>query len=298
MMSKRTSFILGLVATLGLPAALWAADGKGAPGGLTAAQIVEKHLAARGGLQAWHAVQTMSWAGKMDAGIGDSVARSQNYVKETWGKGSSKVRAATLAAAEKGEPATREEAPKQVELPFVLEMKRPGKSRVEVDFAGKTSIQVYDGKTGWLMRPYLNRDDWEPFSAEQAKSEADTWVLDGPLFDYADKGTKVALEGVEAVEGHDAWKLKLTTKSGSVHHVWIDKQTFLDVKVEGTPRRMDGKMRAVTIAQRDFRTVQGLKVPFLLETAVEGYRQTHKVQIDKVAVNPKLDDSRFTKPGA
>ena len=33
---------------------------------------------------------------------------------------------------------------KQVPLPFVLDMKRPGKSWVEIVFAGKTAVQVYD----------------------------------------------------------------------------------------------------------------------------------------------------------
>jgi len=68
-------------------------------------------------------------------------------------------------------------------------MKRPGKSRVEIEFAGKTAVQVYDGTNGWKLRPYLNRNDVEPFTAEEAKSEAGK-TLDGPLVDYAAKGTR------------------------------------------------------------------------------------------------------------
>jgi outer membrane lipoprotein-sorting protein len=233
----------------------------------------------------------MSWSGKMDAGIGNSVARSEAYVAETWGKNTAKMRAAAL----KGET---KEAPKQVQLPFLLEMKRPGKSRVELEFAGKTAIQVYDGKEGWMKRPYLNRDDWEPFTAEQAKASAGKWEMDGPLLDYAAKGTTVALEGVEKVEGNGAYKLKLTLKDGTVQHVWIDQKSFLDVRVEGTPQRMDGKMRTVWVTQRDFRSVQGLMVPFVLETAVDGYRDTHKMILEKVTLNPALDDASFTKPRA
>src|SRR5882757_4301599 len=39
-----------------------------APAKLTADQIVDKNIAARGGLAAWRGVQTLSWSGKMDAG--------------------------------------------------------------------------------------------------------------------------------------------------------------------------------------------------------------------------------------
>ncbi len=183
-------------------------------------------------------------------------------------------------------------------MPFVLEMKRPDKSRIELEFAGKTAVQVFDGKSGWMKRPYLNRNDWEPFSPEQAKAQAGKWGLEDPLVDYAAKGTKVDLETVEAVEGHPAYKLKLTLKNGDLQHVWIDAQSFLDVKVEGAPRRMDGRVRSVWVYQRDFRSVEGLMIPFVLESATDGYRDTHKMVIEKVAVNPKLDDSRFVRPQA
>ena len=291
----RVLVLLGMVAGL-CSGVSWAADGA-APAPLTLQQIVEKHVAARGGAQAWQGVQTMAWAGKMDAGYADSTKRSESYVAETWGKRSNKVRAETMASAQKSGNA-EQSSQKQVELPFVLEMKRPGKSRVELEFAGKTAIQVFDGKGGWMKRPYLNRDDWEPFTPEQVKSQEGKWDLDGPLFNYAAKGTKVALDGVEKVDGKDAYKLKLTLKNGTVQHIWIDQKSFLDVRVEGTPRQMDGKMRTVWITQRDFRSVQGLMVPFQMDTAVEGYPDTHKMLLEKVTVNPVLGDALFVKPGA
>jgi len=136
----------------------------------------------------------------------------------------------------------------------------------------------------------------EPFTAEEAKNEAGKGDLTGPLIDYAAKGTRVDLEKMDPVEGRDTYKLKLTMKDGRVQHVWIDAQSFLDVKVEGVPRRMDGRMRDVWIYQRDFRSVQGLMIPFVLETAVNGFPDTHKMLIEKVAVNPKLDDALFAKP--
>jgi outer membrane lipoprotein-sorting protein len=296
-MISSKGLLLSAIACLCLPVAVLAAEGKTAPGGLTAAQIVEKHIAARGGLAAWHAVQTMSWAGKMDAGVGDSAARSAMYVKGSFDR-TGKMKRAGMEAAGKSEAQDKASSEQQVELPFVLEMKRPGKSRLEIEFAGKTAVQVYDGTHGWKVRPFLNRNDVEPFTADETKSQVGKWDMDGPLLDYAAKGTKVAFEAVETVDGHDAYKLKLTMKNGSTTHMWIDTQSFLDVKVEGVPRRMDGRMHTVWVTQRDFRSVQGVKVPFVLETSVDGYRDTHKMVLDKVAVNPQLSDARFTKPGA
>jgi len=192
--------------------------------------------------------------------------------------------------------AAGDKADNQVQLPFKHEMKRPNKSRTEIEFAGKTAVQVFDGSNGWKLRPFLNRNDVEPFSADEAKMESQEPGIGGYLVDYAAKGSKVDLDGMEKVEGRDAYKLKVTTKTGNVKYVWVDAQNFLDVKVSGEPRRMDSKMHNVYVYQRDFRDVQGVKVPFVLETAVDGYRETHKTVLETVAVNPKLDDSLFVKP--
>lgn len=256
---------------------------------LTASQVVQRHIKARGGLAAWHAIKTMSWAGKLDAGTGDSQYRSEAYVSRMSGS----ARKPAVGTATQGDKSAEE---KQVQLPFTLEMKRPGMSRIEVSFAGKNAIQVYDGKQGWKVRPFLNRDDVEPFTPEEAKVSEDKWQIDGPLLDYAAKGTKVAIEGMEIVGGKQAYKLKLTMKNGDVQHMWIDAKTFLDVKVDGTPRRMDGKLRTVQIYQNDFRRVNGVMVPYVLETAVNGYPGTHKIFIEKVSVNPALNDALFAKP--
>lgn len=250
---------------------------------LTASQIVEKNIAARGGLQGWRGLQTMTWTGKMDAGGGDSAARSRRVA---------------LAPSSTNRPVMTppETKTEQVQLPFTLYLKRGHKSRIELEFAGKKPVQVYDGTNGWKYRPFLNREDVEPFTTDELKAEAQKSDLDGPLVDYAAKGTKVESTGVEKVEGRDCYKLKLTLKSGDVQYVWIDTQTFLDVKLSGTPRRMDGRMHNVYIYQRDFKTVQGLVLPQVLETAVDGYRDTHKMVIESLVINPKLDDALFKKP--
>jgi outer membrane lipoprotein-sorting protein len=285
----KATVLLGLLSCLCFLRAPLAAESKPASANLSAAQIVEKHVAARGGLQAWRGLQTLSVTGKMDAGAGDSALRSDRIARLGVG--------ATVKHAPPGATAPADKAgPKQVQLPFTLEMKRPRKSRLELQFAGKTAVQVFDGTNGWKVRPFLNRNDVDPFTAEELKSEVDQPDMEGPLVDYAAKGTKVALAGVEPVNGHNAYKLKLTTKSGKVQHIWIDTQSFLDVKVQGAPRRFDGRMRDVWVYQRDFKTVGGLNIPHEYETAVDGVPQTHKMYFESVKVNTTLDDARFTKP--
>ena len=263
--------------------------------GLTAAQVLEKHIAARGGAQAWKAVQGLQLTGKIDAGTADNNARAMKIVeagKKATGRGTN----AEIAAAN-GPKDTETQA--QLQLPFTLDLKRPNKMRLEILVAGKPAVQVYDGQQGWKLRPFLNRTDSEPFTKEEAKTEASRDDLDGPLIGSVAKGARVDLDGTELVDGQPAYRLKVTQKNGDVKHVWVDAKTFLDVKIDGFPRRMDGKMHNVYVYQRDFRKVEGgVMIPFVQETAVDGYSDKHKLMIEKAAVNPRLDEALFAKPHA
>jgi len=259
---------------------------------MTAAQVLDRHIAARGGAQAWKAVQALELSGKVDVGRGDNNARAMKMVeagKKAGGRGTN----AEVTAAN-----GPKEADKQIELPFTLDLKRLNKTRLEVEVGGKTAVQVYDGQHGWKLRPFLNRKDVEPFTRDEAKTEAARDDLDGPLIGSAARGAKIDLDGAELVDGQPAYKLKVTQKSGEVKHVWIDAKTFLDVKLDGFPVRVDGKLRSVYVYQRDFHSVQGVKIPFVLETVVDGAPDSHKMIIEKAAVNPKLDDALFAKPEA
>jgi outer membrane lipoprotein-sorting protein len=222
---------------------------------LTESQIVDRNVAARGGLEAWRKVSTLTMSGKLEAG----------------GKANTP-------------------------LPFVMKMKRPHMSRMEITFQEQTALQVYDGTQGWKVRPFLNRNEVEPYTPAEAKSAAAWEELDGPLVDYSKKGTKVELAGTELVEGKSAYKLKLTMKGGEQRNLWIDAKTFLELKVDGQPRKMDGKMKKVSIYFRDYRPEAGLVVPHVLETVVEGVKQGHKLTIQKVVVNEAMQDALFQKP--
>jgi hypothetical protein len=281
---------LVISAALSLALAALAADTPSSRPTLSADEVVARNVQARGGLKAWRAVQTLSWSGKMGAGGNQRTP----LPVQVPGKGQNKL---TVP------PRPKEEA----QLPFQMDMERVRKVRVELQFNGQTAVQVYDGTNGWKVRPYLNRHDVEPFTEDELKTASEQSDLDGLLVDYAAKGEKVELEGMEKVEDHDAYKLKVTTKDGRAVHVWIDAKTFLEAKMEGTPRRLDGKMHPVEIYYRDFRNVHGLQIPFLLETRVlplsapgKAVRETHvppeQIVLEKVEVNPKFDASRFSKP--
>jgi outer membrane lipoprotein-sorting protein len=256
---------------------LVATDTPRAGANLTAAQIVDKNVAARGGLKAWRAVQTLEMSGKMDAGGNRRPTIPVPGVKAQ----SSMV---------------PQRPAEQVQLPFVMDLKRPRQTRMEIQFNGQTAVQVYDGTNGWKLRPFLNRHEVEKFTPEELRAASAQSDLDGPLIDFAAKGSKVELEGMEKVNDRNAYKLKVTDKGGNARHVWVDAENFLEIKIEGSPRRLDGKYHPVAVYFRDYKSIDGLTMPYLLETEIEGVKERERIQIEKIVLNPKLDDTRFAMP--
>jgi hypothetical protein len=286
--------VLVIGSALGFAVSLAGADIAASKSALSATQIVDKNVAARGGLEAWRAVKTMSLEGKLGAG------GNQRATLQVPGS------APTQVVGRKSPQFVLPSRPvEEVYLPFLMELARPRKMRFELQFAGQTAIQVYDGVQGWKLRPFLNRREVEPFTEDELKVSAMQADLDGPLVDYAAKGTRVELVGTGRVEDRDTYKIKMTMKSGQALHVWIDAQTFLEAKIEAQPRRMDGTDHPVEVYFRDYRQVDGLQIPFILETRVlpvarvaGGFRDTpvppERIVINRVVVNPKFDEALFS----
>jgi len=262
-----------------LPSLMTGADTstKAAAPQLSATQIVEKNVEARGGISAWRALQTLEMKGKLQAG-------------------GNRRPTIPVPGTRIGPEINSKRPVEQVQLPFVMELQRGRKQRLEIQFNGQTALQVYDGSQGWKLRPFLNRHEVENYTADELKQASAQSDIDGLLIDYAGKGTKVELEGVDKVEGRSAYNLKVTDKNGNMRHDWVDAQTFLEIKVEGAPRRLDGKYHPVSTYLRDYRAVNGLVMPYLMETVVEGVKDTEKIQIEEIVSNPKLDESRFAMP--
>ena len=255
---------------------------------LTAEQIVSRNIAARGGAQAWQAVQSISMSGTMQAG-GNNEPVWQHAGKH----------GLEPVAQQPPHPA------RQVELPFSMELARNRRMRIEIQFNGQSAVQIYDGHNGWTFRPFLDRTDYEPYTQEESASAAQQPDLDGPLMNYAAKGSSIQLAGMETVENRPQYRLHITMKDGHTQDLWIDAKTFLETKAEGTPRRLDGETRPVEIAYRDYRSVNGITMPYLLETHVaagigpgktRADAMTERVLIKEIKVNPHVSDGDFAPP--
>jgi outer membrane lipoprotein-sorting protein len=182
------------------------------------------------------------------------------------------------------------------EVPFVLEMKRPNMMRLDMTVQGTVGTQVFDGSSGWVVMPFAGITDPDPMPDDvvaEAQAQAD---FDGPLVDYAAKGHKVHLGGKEAVEGKDAYKIEVTLKSGTTRRIYIDAATFMEVKSEGA-RTIGGETVENETFASDYRKVDGLMFPFVMQTGLKGSSDREKMTVEKIEVNVPIDDARFKAPG-
>jgi outer membrane lipoprotein-sorting protein len=184
-----------------------------------------------------------------------------------------------------------------IEAPGTLIQKRPALARLEFTVQGLTAVQAFDGKNGWQIMPFMGKKDPELMSADEAKEIEENADLDGPLVDYKSKGHQVELQGKEKIEGTDAYKLKVTLKNGDVQTIYIDSDSFLDIK-EVTKRTVRGTEQEIESAIGDYKPVDGIMFPFAVESGIKGTDQKQKLTITKVELNVPADDSLFKMPAA
>jgi hypothetical protein len=246
----------GTAAIAGGIAAVAMAAGCARVGKLSAPEIVARNAAARGGLDAWRKVDTMVWVGHIESDHAPSPS-----------------------------------------LPFSLEQKRPGKTRMEIDALGQRSVRVFDGVRGWKVIPTQGpRPEVRPFTPQEVGFAQAGHGIDGPLLDGAARGGSVTLEGVDEVENRKAYHLKLHRARGGDEDVWVDAETYLEVRHDRMADGPGGAPRRVSAIYGDYRAVDGLRIPFLIQTGGGPGATPDRMRIERVVLNPPLDDSKFENP--
>jgi len=226
----------------------------------TAAEVIDRNVAARGGLDAWRKVDTMVWLGHLEHG---------------------------------GRETQR--------IPFVMTLKRPNLTRFELKEQFNQFTRIFDGAHGWKLRPGADgRPETKAFSPEEVNFARTEFVIDGPLIDYQAKGVTADLDGIDTVDGRKAYRLSVKLPAGAERKVWIDTQTNLDIRLDRPATNPLKPGAPVSVYYRNYEAADGVQVARSIETGVDagGVVAGDKLVIDRVLVNPKLDDGTFAPPAA
>jgi outer membrane lipoprotein-sorting protein len=181
-----------------------------------------------------------------------------------------------------------------MEATFTRVSKRPKFQRLDFTLQGVTGTQGYDGQTAWMFMPFMGQTAPELMPADLAKNMDEEADFDGPLVGYKDRGIQVELVGQEAVEGANAYKLKVTLKSGDVTYYFIDAEAWLPIRTQ-SKRTMQGRDFDIVTSLGDYKAEGGLLMPHSIQVSGQG-PGTQGFVIEKVELNPTLNDEDFKMP--
>ena len=181
------------------------------------------------------------------------------------------------------------------DIPFTVEQKRPFLFRRELSIQGTPQITVFDGEGGWKVDPFTAGDAKpRPLSADDVKDLIEDADMDGGLVDWAAKGDKVELLGQERLETGPAYKLRLTFANGRASTIFLDAQTYQEVKRVVTRQQM-GQTVEMEVLTSGYHPIQGVAEPSSIDIGPKGSSQRLHLEIQKVEVNVPMDDARFGK---
>jgi hypothetical protein len=173
--------------------------------------------------------------------------------------------------------------------------RRPNEIRSEISLQGMTAVNAYDGKEGWKISPFQGRKDPEKMSADDVNALVEDSEFDGPLVNWKEKGYQLEYLGTEDVDGTQAHKLKVTRKNGDVTFVYLDPDYFLEIRTL-TQRMEHGARVEVETDLSDYEKVNGVFLPFSVESGTKGDSDKQKFVLDKVEGNVPTDDAMFQFP--
>jgi len=177
----------------------------------------------------------------------------------------------------------------------VREVKPPGRIRVQFTIQGVTAVFASNGTTGWKVSPFEDDMTIKDLPDEVTNEAMDQTDLEGPLVEWKSKGHSVELAGKELLNGREAYKLKVTLKSGAVRTSYIDVASHFEVRVDST-RQLKGLNLKIETTFSDHKKTDGVLFPRRMEIAVEGRPQRERVVVDRVEINPVLSDALFERP--
>ncbi len=185
----------------------------------------------------------------------------------------------------------------ELQGPFVIERERPLKLHMEVTVGRGTLIRVYDGKSaGWVYNPFGSNPGVQPMTENDLRNILDQADFEGPFINYKAKGNTLEFAGKTTVEGKPAYKIKLTNKNGDVSYFSFDAATYLIIRWQGTSKTNDGKDIKSETYFRNYREIDDVMYPFLIESSSPDTGESQKIIADKIEINVNISESHFKKP--
>ena len=160
-------------------------------------------------------------------------------------------------------------------------------NRQDISFMGMTGYQILTPTAGWSYMPFQGQTKPEAVTEDVLKESIDQLDPQGVLVDYKTKGHTVELLGKEDIEGTEAYKLKVTHKSGKTETYFIDPSSFYILRTVTKQKANGQEMELATNYSNYTKLPEGIVVPMSI-TLPFG-----ELTVSKVEINKPIDEKIF-----
>jgi len=181
-----------------------------------------------------------------------------------------------------------------MEFPFTLVMKRPSKLRTEAEIQGMKMIQAFDGQQGWSVVPWTGSTAPQDMTPDEIKIVKEQSDMEGPLYNWKEKGHKAELIGKEDMEGNQVYKIKLTKANGDIDISYIDAENFILLKTSSKITIQGNETESESL-YTNYKEVGGVMMASTITNKMKD-QVVSQLVIEKTELNLPVSDSLFIKP--
>ena len=175
-----------------------------------------------------------------------------------------------------------------MDIPLTITKSHMKGMRLDIEVMGTANYRIANNEKGYIFMPVMGMTEPKEMDAEEYKTGASQFDVHGPLYNYKEKGSTIEFSGSEKVEGADAYKLKVTNKSGKISTYFIDMQTNRLLQTIGNMKGPDGTEKEITVSYKDYKkNADGFWFAYSV-TSPEG-----PVTFDKIETNITVDENLF-----
>lgn len=174
------------------------------------------------------------------------------------------------------------------ELPLKAYLSHNTGQRFDVTVLKTPGFIIVTPENGWQYFPFQGMKEPQPLKPEEAEIYLSTLDLQGPLYNYKEKGHIIFFDGMEEADDLVCYKLNITLKSGQQITGYVDTVSHYLVKTILTISSKDkGQITSENMFGNFQKTPDGYIIPYAL-TLGPG-----KMFIRKLTVNSLLTSSVF-----
>ena len=160
--------------------------------------------------------------------------------------------------------------------------------RMDMEIMGTSNYQLANNEKGFAFMPIMGMAEPKEMDADQLNSMKTQSDVQGPFFNYKEKGTKLEYVGTEKINGADAYHLKITYASGKISNCFIDTKSNKILKTTTKTKGPDGNEMEIETAYSDYKqNADGFWFPYT-NTTPQG-----TIVFDKIETNVKIDENIF-----